>query len=194
MYIAFGVILLSVSGGTRVGAYLYSPSLPTKLQGSRYKGLFHVTDWFPTMLGLAGIDYHAPNGHKLDGIDQSGELLSFMDENVTVDYPRDNLIYNIFLNVPHMDFDLDSNAPFAIRNDKYKLLHAFVDNEMSNTYNPEDLIEDDDNLYADSSCTETKSLEGTYTRFLFDLVNDPYEETNLYGDARYADIQVRTNV
>ena len=48
----------------------------------------------------------------------------------------------------------------------------------------------DDEIYDARTCPTFASLEGNYTKFLFDLVNDPYEITNLYDDETYADIKV----
>jgi arylsulfatase B len=38
-------------GGTKVDAFIYSPLLPSDVVGTVYSNLFHVTDWFPTLLG-----------------------------------------------------------------------------------------------------------------------------------------------
>ena len=41
-------------GGVRTFALLASPRLPRRLRGAAHDGLFHVTDWLPTLLALAG--------------------------------------------------------------------------------------------------------------------------------------------
>ena len=40
-------------GGIHGGSFLHSPLLNTT--GYKYRGLLHVTDWVPTLLGLAGM-------------------------------------------------------------------------------------------------------------------------------------------
>ena len=44
-------------GGVKVDAFINSPMIPYTLYGSTYDDMFHVTDWFPTILTMAGITY-----------------------------------------------------------------------------------------------------------------------------------------
>ena len=37
-------------GGVRVDAFVYSTKIPESLRGTEYQHLFHVSDWFPTIL------------------------------------------------------------------------------------------------------------------------------------------------
>ncbi|XP_048590720.1 arylsulfatase B [Nematostella vectensis] len=56
-------------GGVRGAAFVHSKMLKNK--GSRSKELLHVTDWYPTLAALAGLDVHE-NGDSvppLDGMD-----------------------------------------------------------------------------------------------------------------------------
>jgi arylsulfatase A-like enzyme len=46
-------------GGTKVEAFVYSPLISEDLRGTTYGGLFHVSDWFPTILDMAQIEYTA---------------------------------------------------------------------------------------------------------------------------------------
>lgn len=41
-------------GGTKVDSFIYSPLLDEQITGQQYPNLFHVTDWFPTIVDLAG--------------------------------------------------------------------------------------------------------------------------------------------
>ena len=54
-------------GGVKVDSFIYSPLIFPTLQGTYYDGLFHVSDWFPTMMDMTGVDYTAPPGHEFDG-------------------------------------------------------------------------------------------------------------------------------
>jgi hypothetical protein len=47
-------------GGTRVEAFFYSKKLDDSRKGAEVNGLFHVTDWFPTILDLAGVSTYSP--------------------------------------------------------------------------------------------------------------------------------------
>jgi arylsulfatase A-like enzyme len=42
-------------GGTRVAGFVHAPSLlPASVRGTRSRELYHVTDWLPTIVGVAG--------------------------------------------------------------------------------------------------------------------------------------------
>ena len=40
-------------GAMSVNAFVHSPLIPVAARGTRYEGQFHVTDWLPTLMGLA---------------------------------------------------------------------------------------------------------------------------------------------
>jgi arylsulfatase A-like enzyme len=65
-------------GGTRVEAFFYSKKLDDSRKGAEVNGLFHVTDWFPTILDLAGVSTYSPT-YALDGFSQYSSLLSGTD-------------------------------------------------------------------------------------------------------------------
>jgi arylsulfatase A-like enzyme len=50
-----------------VESFIFSNQLPSIVKSSKYKGLFHVSDWFPTILDIAGLSYNPEIGHELDG-------------------------------------------------------------------------------------------------------------------------------
>ena len=43
-------------GGLHVAGFVHSPLLPKSAQGTQHHGLFHVTDWLPTIVAAAGGD------------------------------------------------------------------------------------------------------------------------------------------
>eukprot|EP00090_Calanus_glacialis_P016104 TRINITY_DN2526_c0_g1_i7.p1 TRINITY_DN2526_c0_g1~~TRINITY_DN2526_c0_g1_i7.p1 ORF type:complete len:201 (+),score=36.36 TRINITY_DN2526_c0_g1_i7:66-605(+) len=91
-------------GGIRGASFLSSPLL--NMTGYKYSGLMHITDWVPTLLGLAGIA--TPEG--LDGID----LWNSLSNNLTS--PRNTIIHNI-------DEDTEKGTWQAtITSDKWKLI------------------------------------------------------------------------
>ena len=57
-------------GGTRVPGFIHSSLLP--LNGYISTDLIHITDWFPTLLRIAGIakDQVTALAPSMDGIDQ----------------------------------------------------------------------------------------------------------------------------
>jgi len=62
-------------GGTKVDAFVYSKKLSSKQAGSTYGGLMHVSDWFPTLVDMAGVSYDADDDYALDGTSQWSTML-----------------------------------------------------------------------------------------------------------------------
>jgi arylsulfatase A-like enzyme len=52
-----------------VESFIFSNLLLSIVKSSKYSGLFHVSDWFPTILDIAGLSYNPEMGHELDGYD-----------------------------------------------------------------------------------------------------------------------------
>ena len=57
-------------------SFIYSPMLPENVRGGRYEGLYHVSDWFPTILGMVNVKFTPKTGFELDGFDQYNALLT----------------------------------------------------------------------------------------------------------------------
>lgn len=88
-------------GGTRVPTFIYSKTL-LKKTGIVHDGMLHITDWFPTLVGVAG-------GHTspfMDGLDQWLALSRGWPS------PRTEFVYNID----------DVKKTSAIRSGDYKLI------------------------------------------------------------------------
>ena len=76
-------------GGTRGPAFVHSPLLPPEARGTTHEGagcsatpsphhlagLFHITDWMPTLASLAGVSKERVEELGMDGIDQTDMLL-----------------------------------------------------------------------------------------------------------------------
>ena len=77
-------------GGVHVEAFIFSPMLSSKLQGSAYDNLFHVSDWFPTILSTAGIAYVRYGTYAIDGVSHYDALISDGKS------PRETLLYNYY--------------------------------------------------------------------------------------------------
>jgi len=165
-------------GGTKVNAFIQSPLIPKKLHGTEYTGLMHVSDWFPTILDLAGIDYTPDDDYALDGISQKIGLKYGSS-------PRTLMLYNFYTNDEKIKFILGTTAPAAIRNQQFKLIYAYADTEVSDWHSSDVRNDDDYNLEKSGTCDQSESLSGTYTAFFFDLTNDPNETTNLYDEDEY---------
>ncbi len=170
-------------GGIKVDSFIYSSGLiDDEFVGTTYSNLMHISDWFPTVLSLAGIEYTAPSGYELDGFDHSDSMFD------DADAPRSLLLHNMYYNFTnggsHDDFS--SNVQFAIRNKKYKLVHTYDDGYEVFDYEVE--LTNDDLAQGDGAVTCDIDSVGTYTKYLFDMENDPYETTNLYSDDQYSEV------
>ncbi|KAK7077474.1 sulfuric ester hydrolase activity protein, partial [Halocaridina rubra] len=104
-----------LEGGTRGPAFIHSPLLPNP--GTVSNQLFHVTDWFNTILALAG--GKAPS--FTDGMDQWYALAGLSEP------PRTKLIYNI---------DATNKFKAAIRFNEMKLAVGHVGKKYWAPYYP----------------------------------------------------------
>ena len=172
-------------GGTRVDAFIYSPLLHSSLQGYRHTPLAHISDWFPTILNLTGITFIPKEGFELDGSSHVGLWMDVISNTTEPGYvvstPRSHVLYNYYYNVQDSYYDKWVNGSFAIRNDQYKLMHTYDAPDYGDWFDYTEKLENDDSL-AEAICSQTLAATGQFTYFLFDLVNDPYETTNLYDD------------
>jgi arylsulfatase A-like enzyme len=169
-----------LEGGTKVDAFVYSPLLSASAAGTLYNNLFHVSDWFPTLLDLAGIEYTPREGYELDGVSHA-EAFADPASSTAV---RTHMLYNSYYNVDTMNLDMWSNGPFAVRNEQYKLIHFFNSSTHAAWYQSEEILDDDTMLEISTQCTATagEALTGEYVYGLYDLINDPYEQHNLYNE------------
>jgi arylsulfatase A-like enzyme len=171
-------------GGTKVDAFVFSHLLDSKVAGTQYDGLMHVSDWFPTILDLAGIDYSPAAGKALDGVSHVNAWKYGSDTSL-----RSYMLYNSYTNVDNSfyKFNIYVNAPMAIRNSRYKLIHSFVGSKLDGWFDMEERM-DDDSVLDPGTCDQLDSIgTGNFTFLLFDLENDPYETTNLIDDTKYAE-------
>lgn len=195
-------------GGVRVDAFLYHPSFKTKGLSRAYQGLMHVSDWFPSMMALAGIDSSdvgAAPTQRIDGFSHANFWLSDGNENkkqsgklkgsaaALLEGPRDHVFYNYYYNVENVVLDKAINASVAVRDHQFKLIRTFVDNGYDGWHNvrTDPLEDNDDSMVLGPQCTEDLAMaSGTFTEMLFDLQNDPTETVNLISDKSYAKSKV----
>jgi len=173
-------------GGTKVDAFLYSAKLSSKQQGSTYSGLFHVSDWFPTIMDMTGISFTAEAGYELDGVSHWSNIkaLDSSDSSQALTSPRTVMLYNYYDKVQNVDGWGDTPVR-AVRDSRYKLIETWS-NTDSGWFFTDQTLDDDSDLANYASCTQPNSWQsGTFTQFLFDLQEDPYEETNLFGLPEY---------
>jgi arylsulfatase A-like enzyme len=162
-------------GGTKVEAFIYSPLLSSKVQGTTYSNLFHVSDWLPTILGMAEVGYVRYGTYALNGVSHL-KAITAGDK-----APRAYLLYNYYYDPSTPAADLWTGKAFAVRNDRYKLMHTY-DSPMSGAwYEDNQKMNFDDDLADFDGCAQFSAVRGgEFKYFLFDLKSDPTEATNLY--------------
>jgi arylsulfatase A-like enzyme len=150
-------------GGVRTPAFVYSPLLSSDVRGTEYNKMFHVSDWLPTI--LEGI-----LGHEADEFGQSDAWYGVNQWDAMLgadETPRDEILLNIdYLN----NTGGVTNISYALIHDKYKMIY-----NIGTT-----------GWYEVPGVNETVDVEfGNLRNFLFDLDQDPYEETNLFEKKAY---------
>jgi len=100
-------------GGTRTVAFVHAPQYLSPRVSYNW---MHVTDWFPTLLSVAGLTPSTPD--LLDGLNQWDQL-----RDPSLPSPRTEMIYNIFVpNFP--EYNITGGPPVsAIRMNEWKYIH-----------------------------------------------------------------------
>ena len=169
-------------GGVHVEAFVSSPLIPSK-QAGEYGNIFHVSDWFPTLLEFAGIEY---KGERIDGVSHAAAILAGKSA------PRETLLINYYYNPAEIQKSETylTGRPMAIRNERYKLMHTY-ESKQATWWKDSGVEENDDVMTVSNGCSITAGMsDGAFTYYLFDLVNDPNETENLYDTSdKYIKIQ-----
>jgi len=103
-------------GGIKATAWVTGGALPEHRRGRSMDALMHISDWFPSLCSLAGVDYEAEGIQPLDGVDQIDNIVSGETD---IYWPRDTLVHNI--DSAESDPEGFEFVPGAIRWRKYKI-------------------------------------------------------------------------
>ena len=87
------------NGGVRSNAFVHSPLIDATLRGKTYEGKMHVTDWLPTLMGLA-TDNAWTNTTEIDGYDQWSAIV-YAEAS-----PRNEIIHYVY-DTEHYTIELD---------------------------------------------------------------------------------------
>ena len=139
-------------GGTRSVAFVSYPKIPRKYQGRSTGDLFHIVDWYPTILALAGYTTQVKDS---DGYDQWLSLVAGWPG------PRTELVYNI---------NTALRFTAAIRAGKWKLIWGYPEGLRSHVPRKETRA-----AFA-QTLGQARSSDLLY---LFNLDTDPNETVNL---------------
>jgi arylsulfatase A-like enzyme len=60
---------------------------PGKIKPGKSDGMMHVTDWFPTLLGLIGHPEKVPTDRVIDGVDQAAFVTGQQEQSNRIKYP-----------------------------------------------------------------------------------------------------------
>ncbi|CBY30794.1 unnamed protein product [Oikopleura dioica] len=111
-------------GGIRSRAFIHSPKLPNSLKGSSFPHVFHVTDWFPTLLRFSGCQQPDSNldGEAQDIFHQKPEvkrthLLNFLDPFKVAKRKLDDRMFSVLQN---RTFEVTVKS--VIRTENWKLI------------------------------------------------------------------------
>ncbi|XP_035848578.1 arylsulfatase I isoform X2 [Sander lucioperca] len=161
-------------GGIRAVAFVHSPLL--KKKGVVSRALIHVSDWYPTLLGLAG----APQSHRgLDGHDVWGTISEGLP------CPRTEILFNIdpVSRKPGEPYDKalvlngfgiwDTAVRAAIRAGDWKLLTG---NVGDGDWIPPQALPGGPERWQK---LEKRRSELGKSVWLFNLTSDPYERSDL---------------
>jgi arylsulfatase A-like enzyme len=171
-------------GGIKVDSFIYSPKLANP--GTTYDGLMHISDWFPTIMELANIDYSSDDDNALDGVSQISGWTG-------VSTPRSDMLYNMYTHLTDIEFDIWTNGSFAVRDSRYKLMHTYDDKTYGTWDDIDQTTSDDDNLDSENGCAQ-QFITGTFEYWLFDLNADPYETKNIYNSPNIQHVNAKNKL
>ena len=167
-------------GGVKVPGFISGGSalIPASARGTINEKLFHVTDWIPTLLGLAGVDVSLSHGRgageqfALDGFDVFGALTD-----PATPSPRKEMLYNVS---PLCHSGQAQSPKAGLRIGDFKLLAwCFTVAGINGS-----------TVTGPAMAPSSRSVDpGFYTNdglVLYDLKADPTESTNIRADPAHA--------
>lgn len=156
-------------GGVHVPSFIYSPLLPTRMQGTKYNNLFHAVDWAPTLLQIADPDMEIPT--NLDGVSHIDYFLGTADESLEA---RTEVLLGLNrwdVSPTFQPRDLSfMQSSGAVIYDNWKFVKSATHRSW---YEPRS--------HAAHNCT-CGLHEAHKSDYLFDLKNDPLEYKNVIGE------------
>ncbi|KAK3599226.1 hypothetical protein CHS0354_012834 [Potamilus streckersoni] len=156
-------------GGVHGVGFVYGRMLDEKMHGTVSQSLIHVSDWFPTLVSLAG---GSLNGTQpLDGVNQWETINSGSAS------PRKELLHNIdplfHKGKPAYNGTFDTSVRAALRIGDWKLITG---NPGNGSWIPPPNI-DTTLLHYEVKCSSHEEM--TKNVWLFNIAKDPYEHVDL---------------
>mmetsp|Transcript_29208 Transcript_29208/g.50472 ORF Transcript_29208/g.50472 Transcript_29208/m.50472 type:complete len:549 (+) Transcript_29208:104-1750(+) len=157
-------------GGVKVNAFVHSPLLPRAVRGTTYDDLFHISDWFPTLLeGALGFETGdipgvSSSGGNLDGYNQWGPLTT---AGAVGTGPRHEVLHTVKTE--------ENYVVVGLRRGDYKLVMGYAVN-VAGWYSP-------DNVPPENYCEILHPNMFDAIPRIFNIREDPSEENDLYDEA-----------
>ncbi|XP_002735970.1 arylsulfatase B-like [Saccoglossus kowalevskii] len=162
----------SWEGGVRAIGFVYGDLLPRHSRGTENTGLMHITDWFPTLITLAGGNPHV--GKKLYGVDQwnmiTGKDKSGRDD-VLITLQEDYKAGAHYRTGIYKNNAFDITTHAAIKMGKWKLLTGPIGG-------PSDWVKPQE-INSDHRIIEDPDFDATRIVRLYNIEDDPTETTDL---------------
>jgi arylsulfatase B/arylsulfatase I/J len=161
-----------------VPAFVHSALLPSSRRGISHAGLFHVTDWLPTLVHAAG---GAPPA-DVDGVNQYHALFA---ANATAASPRADVLVHV--DVYGYELEAMGLATGAFIEGDFKVVvnatQATWCAPDSSTYRLEDECWDLPATYCEKVAENKSTYAADFSKtYLFDLASDPEEKRDLKDD------------
>eukprot|EP01105_Mastigella_eilhardi_P005252 TRINITY_DN16_c0_g1_i1.p1 TRINITY_DN16_c0_g1~~TRINITY_DN16_c0_g1_i1.p1 ORF type:complete len:477 (-),score=112.55 TRINITY_DN16_c0_g1_i1:66-1496(-) len=149
-------------GGIRAVAFVTGPGaeLSSSVKGKSLNNLMHITDWHPTILEIAGVKSSAPNA--LDGVSQWSAITKGTTS------PRTRVVYNMS--------PKSGTLHGAIREGDWKLIFKSA---VGGSAAAENTVQAYPKGWTTNTPTQTPCPASINGAWLFNIVTDPYETTNL---------------
>ncbi|KAF6036342.1 hypothetical protein EB796_005346 [Bugula neritina] len=168
-----------LEGGVKVPTLYFDTRLPQKYAGTKRDFLIHISDWLPTMMHLAGNDSFDVS---IDGVSQYGNLRGSYSE-LKKYCARRELLLSLTNYSALSTETLCGASDAAFRFEDWKLLYGTESGVASHSVPTEWVKPAESPELPDitgDSCFRLDEKGNQVLRCLFNLKEDPYEQTNLY--------------
>ena len=197
-------------GGVRVPAFMSANFFDHPLRGQTYKGLFHVSDWLATIMGVIETESETKTTSVLPhGIDSTNHWSKMVNKGWGYgDGARSEVVLNVDRWHTNSDFTVSplNFTRGAVISGDWKLILNEYDNRWYAPLTLEEWQSNGNYSVGLSDDTLRPSLTGTkgtlhdcgtdmgvnFTSYLFNITADPNETTNLIEEYRYAEAPAST--
>ena len=177
-------------GGLSTNAVIHSPLLNTSRYGLSYDGNVHVTDWYPTIMGLAtgGQWKRSKTYGGIDGEDIWDTI------NADTDSPHDTIYHYVgpidaSMQIGSLKYNYDSLALYQKKNKKPQFYFiSDLDPSTSSIACDYPTLLDQDQVLRDDDNYILEDENITYYHSFFDMKIDPLQTTDYYSNSSYATI------